>query len=286
MALLRALEGRRIAGVTGRLGAGPDRVWLDAAGTLDGVKARFDVVEPIALPVPKIERRRRVDLTLERADLAALSPAVAELVDGPVTVSASIEGTRAVVEADLGGARVSLPWVGWSKGAGVPATARLTAVPRPSSQGGGFAIEDLVVDGPGFGAQGSALIDAGGLSRLTLTRAALSRDDDLAVDLRREGGGYDIEVTGRRVDARGILAKLDPRGAKGDGKNGSTTPVRVVARLDAVRGHGGVEARGVDVRYAAGRRGMERVSVRASLDGGGVASRSMARPARRGRTCS
>ena len=44
--------------------------------------------------------------------------------------------------------------------------------------------------------------------------------------------------------------------------------MRVTARIDRVRGHGGAEARDVRVTYAAGRAGLERVSVRAELAGG------------------
>ena len=276
VALLRALEGREVSEMTGRLGARPDRVRLDATGLLDGVRARFDLVEPIAVPVPDMapptappERVRRLEMSLDRKALAKLSPGLAELVDGTVNVAVEIEGRGATVSADLAKASIDLPWVGWSKGRGVAATARFAVSPT----GDGFRIADLVVDGAGFGARGSAVIDAGGLASLTLDRAALARNDDVRVKVTRKGreagGGYDIDVRGARVDARGILARLDPRGGKApDADGGASMPVSLRARIATVRGHGGVEVNGLDVRYRAGRSGLESVAMRAALPGG------------------
>ena len=271
VALLRALEGRRLGDITGSLGARPNGVRLDATGTLDGVRARFDVVEPIALPLPDappVERRRRVEMTVDRAALAKLSPALAELVTGTLAVTADVGGASPAIDVDLTDAAVDLPWVGWSKGRGVPASARFAV----AAADGGFRIEDLVVKGAGFGARGTAVIDGAGLASIELTRAALARNDDVRVRVtrkgRRAGGGYDIDVRGARLDARGILAKLDPRDKAGGEQGGAATPVNLRARIATVRGHGGVEANGVNVTYAAGARGLERVALRAALPGG------------------
>ena len=266
VALLRALEGRRIGDLTGRLSAGPSGVTLSADGLLDGLRARFDLAEPItaepvALPVPEMSRRRRVAMTLDRAGLRALAPGLADLVDGPVEVEASVEGERALVSVDLRRAAVALPWLGWRKGSGIAATARFVA----TQDGERIAIDDLVVEGRGFGARGSARIDADGLRRLALDRAALSSGDDVALTVERRGGRWLVDATGARFDGRALLATLDPRGGRSGDGDGPRDPVTVTASIGTVRGHGGVEAQGVRVRYETGGAGMAAVEMRGRI---------------------
>lgn len=258
VALLRALEGRTIGDLTGSLKADPFGVTLDADGLLDGIRARFDVIEPIAFPVPDLERRRRVEMTLDRAALRDLSPGLADLVDGPVAVEAQVAEDGAEIRIDLEGAAVTLPWLGWSKGKGIAATATLVA----REDGEQTRIDDLVIEGRGFGARGSALIDGDGMERLTLERAALSAGDSIAVDVTRNGDRWIVDATGESFDARGLLTALDPRDGTDDG---DSEPVTVTARIATVRGHGGVEANGVRVRYAADRNGMKLVDLRGRI---------------------
>ena len=70
-------------------------------------------------------------------------------------VSDSPDGKGQHYDLDLRRARVVLPGLGWTKGIGVPAT--LTFDVKPANDG--YAVENLVLDGDGFGFTGSARLD-------------------------------------------------------------------------------------------------------------------------------
>src|SRR5690606_15322064 len=98
-------------------------------------------------------------------------------------------------------ASLNLPWVGWSKGSGVPASASFLM----EGEGGTVSLSDFRLQGESFGASGEITLANGALQRLRFPSARLGRGDDFSVDVTAKGRGYDIKVRGRSIDARSLV---------------------------------------------------------------------------------
>ena len=96
-----------------------------------------------------LKRELKISGTIGDKDRARLFPSLNDLLSGPLALSVTMEGeNRQRVETDLARSVVSLPWIGWSKGAGVPAKATfvldkqdgVTRLSNFNFSGDGFAV--------------------------------------------------------------------------------------------------------------------------------------------------
>ena len=131
LAVDHPFEGQVLTEAAGSITIDPAKALLTAKGKLNGVAAELSLVEP--LRDGGAERERKVSLILNDQARDLIAPGLAGIVTGPVKVNLQSEaGSRAIV-ADLKAARIDLPWVGWSKGAGVAATAKFTVSGGPDT---------------------------------------------------------------------------------------------------------------------------------------------------------
>lgn len=206
-------EGQVLTEATGSITIDPSKALLTANGKLNGVPAELSLVEP--LRDGAAERERNVSLVLNDQARDLLAPGLAGILRGPVKVSLQSEaGSRAIV-ADLKAARIDLPWVGWSKGAGVAATAKFTA----SGGADNITLSDFSLSGETFSAKGSFTIANGKLSNAKLDSLKLNRGDDVAVAIKRTAKGYGVDVSGKSLDARALIKRVTGNEA---GKSGAT----------------------------------------------------------------
>jgi len=214
----------------GNIKVSPDRAIIEAKAKLNGIPAEIDLLEPLRPEGP--ERQRKVSLILDDQARKTLAPGLAGLVTGPVKVAFdSGDGVRHIV-ADLSGARLDLPWVGWSKGAGVAASASFDLVPSGS---GNITLSQFVLSGKSFSASGSVALAGGKLSSARFDSVQLNRGDDIAVTVKRSGGGYGVDIRGKSLDARPLIKKITGSGeAAGDAPSGGAagTAGSVSLRLD------------------------------------------------------
>jgi hypothetical protein len=181
-------------------------------------------------------------LTLDDAARERLGLTFAGLVTGPVqaAVGQASETTKTIA-LDLKGARVRLPFLGWEKGAGVPATARFTMEERAD---GTIRVSGLTVSGKGFGAKGDLTIGTNGkVAELDLPEVSLRSGDSLALAASAGNGGYDVSVRGSSLDARGIIQQV--KAGLGDGDGFSET-YRVRLDIGSVTGLNDVLLNGVN----------------------------------------
>ena len=256
------IAGRSIDRLSGLLTVDPSVFSLEADGILDGIKARFALSEPLATPEPS-QRRRRVTMALRAAELAVLAPGLETLLGGVTKVVADIEGKQVSLTADLREATLDLPWIGWRKASGVPGEATM----RLRQEKGRVFIDDLRVNGRGFGVQGLAEADETGLRSARFERVRLSPDDDFSVEIARKAGRFHVGIRGARFDARSLLRKLDPRRTGSRGDDGGAK-MELDARLGEMRGFGGRVMNDVRVALRSGVDGFETVSMRAAMPGG------------------
>ncbi len=153
-------------------------------------------------------------------------PGLSTLVSGTVKVALDKrqDGTQKVA-ADLTGARLTIPWAGWSKGPGVPADVTFTM----SRSGSTTTLSDFELGGKSFAIDGSVVLSGGSLTSAAFGRVQLNRGDDVAVSVRRSAGNYAVKITGDSLDARPLIkqfmsdADTATRGTSGEAISVSAT---------------------------------------------------------------
>lgn len=171
--------------------------------------------------------------TLDDAARTALGLESAGRVSGsvPVTVAVELpdEGAPTLnVTADLTGATVGLPEIGWTKAAGAPAS---LAASLQGDGEGGADIRAITVAATDFSFTGSARIAPGGkLARLEATRLATGGNDVKGAIAFRPEGGMDVTLEAQRFDLQPYMEQLTGE-TEDEPESESTEPFTLDARV-------------------------------------------------------
>lgn len=231
IALAKPFSGRVITNLDGMLDADPQQVKVKGKADIDGVSADIDMLEPVDKS-SGIEPQRVITATLNGDQRDRLLPGLSGILGGSVKlVLTRLDEDRQDVQLDLGKASLDLPWIGWSKGSGIPANAEFEVSGPPDNT----QVKNFRLKGDGFGATGALVIGKSGLMSADFDSVKLSSLDDFALSLKRGKGGYDISVSGASADARPIIDRLKSDSG-GDGDGGDDTGVSVRAKLQNIIG--------------------------------------------------
>ncbi|NTG47001.1 AsmA-like C-terminal region-containing protein [Agrobacterium rhizogenes] len=232
--VLKPMNNRKVTNLTGSIDADPQAVHLNAQAQIDGIPAQIDMVEPTDSKSPA-KRSRVITATLTDAQRNSVIPGLNDIIDGPVKLELTrIDEDRQAVKIDLGKAALTVPWIGWSKGSGIPATAQFEAS-GPDSQ---TALKNFVLKGDGFGVSGDLVVSKGGLTSANFSSVKLSALDDFALSVKHgKSGAYDISVSGNSADLRPVLARLKASSSGGNGGSADdSSSATVRANIDKVIG--------------------------------------------------
>lgn len=211
----------------------PVDVTVRGTAKIDGVSADVDMRQPIGVGGDFAEGsgQQMVRLNLDDAARKRLGMGLDEVLAGSVaTYVSNAEGGKGGqhYDLDLKRARLVLPGLGWSKGIGVPASLSFDLITEEE----GYAVENLVLEGAGFGFSGTAKLDASyGLTAANISRFSLRKGDSLSFKLRRSRTGYSIVARGKSFDMRGFLKNL-----REQSDNGTPPDLDVDARFDRLIG--------------------------------------------------
>ncbi|MBB6223041.1 DUF3971 domain-containing protein [Rhizobium leguminosarum] len=231
--LAKPFSGRTISNLDGTLNGNPKQITLDAKAQIDGVPADIDLAEPVEAS-DGAKRTRVITATLSEEQRNKLIPGLSGIIGGSVKmVLTRIDDDRQDVQLDLTKSQLDLPWIGWSKGSGIAASAEFeTSGPADNTQ-----IKNFRLKGDGFGANGSMNIGKGGLISADFDSVKLSSLDDFALSVKRSKGNFDVSVSGDSADARPVIARLKSGSGDGDDDgDAGDTGVSVRARLKNVIG--------------------------------------------------
>jgi len=206
----------------------------NAQAQIDGIPAQIDMVEPTDSKSPA-KRSRVITATLTDAQRNSVVPGLNDIIDGPIKLELTrIDDDRQAVKIDLGKAALTVPWIGWSKGSGIPATAQFEAS-GPDSQ---TALKNFVLKGDGFGVSGDLVVSKGGLTSANFSSVKLSALDDFALSVKHgKSGAYDISISGDSADLRPVLARLKASSSGGNGGSADdSSSATVRANIDKVIG--------------------------------------------------
>ena len=245
--LHRPIANRRIAGAQGVVSVTQQALTVDAKAKVDDAPVEIAYTQPLGGSdvKPSLTARGR----LEKADWLKLAPQLDELVSGPLSFELSrADDKKQTVKIDLGASTVSLPWIGWAKGVGVPAKASFDLMENGEED----LIRNLQLVGDGFGANGSLTFNKGGLVIAELSRVLLSPGDDFGVTLRSGRGGLELAINGKRLDARHLIRKLKTEYEGDKGAAGAAKGAAFIAtvNLDNLAGFNDEVLTSVTARYA------------------------------------
>jgi hypothetical protein len=243
LALDKEFDGQKISAADGTLLVDPTRAEFKAKGRLNGIPADVSLLEPFGDSAGK--RRTDVSLVLDDAARKTMFPGLDTVLAGTAKVKLEEAGEPGLrrITADLAQSVVKLPWIGWSKGAGVPAQATFDV----RQNGDKVAITNFRLSGDSFAASGAIDISAGSLAAARFSSVRLNRGDDFAVDVARQRGGYAIKVNGKSFDARSAIKTFL---GDSDDAGGDDTSVTLSATLGQLRGFGNEALSGVSLSYS------------------------------------
>ena len=231
----------------------PKSYTVKGEGTLDGLEATVDLIRGTAAPPDS----SAVAVTLDENARERLGFAFGSLVTGPVI--ASLTHTDQAVQSvalDLKESQISLPFLGWEKGPGVPATASFLMEKKTT----GTEITEFLLSGKGFEAKGILSFGPDGrLKSAELEKVALRPGDQLSVSAVADGSGYDVQVRGASLDARGIL-----QGVRSGSVGGTADifPIAVNLDVEVVKGQNDVALSNVAGRLRITSKGLDAASLK------------------------
>ncbi len=165
---------------------------------IDGVQADIALLQPLDGSAAKNSVTMQLDDTARKK----LGINTGDVIKGPIAVSiGSQKNGGTSITVDLKNATLSFPWIGWSKGKGVSATASFAMYDK----NGVTELRDIRLKGKGFSAGGSIVADKSGLRSAKLKNVKLNKTDDLDLRLARTKSGYDVVVNARSYDVRAII---------------------------------------------------------------------------------
>lgn len=245
LALAKPVDGQIVTEAAGTIVVDPEKAVIEAKALLSGIPAEIGLVEPLRQEGPP--RSRNVTMVLDEKTRAAFMPGLSSILSGTVRVALDKNGDGSqAVSADLAAVKLNLPWVGWSKGAGVPAKVKFTM----QTSGGATRLSDFDLGGTTFAVQGSLVLAGGSLSSADFDRVRLNRGDDVAVSLKRSSGGYSISVRGDALDARSLIKQLTSDAGAAT-KGAGSQSVSVAADIKSVAGFNDEKLSGFKLDYGA-----------------------------------
>lgn len=248
LAVAEPIDGQTVSDANGSIIVEPDRAVVHAKARLNGIPAEIEMTRPLADGGPA--NARKITLNLNDKARDTILPGLNDILSGPVSVvlgTPEKDGGQPVT-ADLTAAKLSLPWVGWTKGSGIPASVSFEL----DTNGNAVTLSDFSLTGKSFGASGSIRLAGDTLTEARFTSARLNTGDDFSVAIDRSSAGYQVTVRGNKLDARSIIRNVlsDPDSAAAKTPSGTPVKVTVDAKLDGVSGFNGETLQNVGISYA------------------------------------
>ncbi|CAI2935169.1 Large exoproteins involved in heme utilization or adhesion [Aminobacter niigataensis] len=264
LSVAKPLDGQKLSDAKGTITVTPDKAVIAANGKLNGVPAELNLVEP--LRDKDIAKERNVQFVLDDKARNALVPGLSDMLSGTIKVDVEqLEQGRRNIDADLTAARLDLPWVGWSKGPGIPAKVSFTM----DVDGERSTLSDFRLTGKTFNISGDVSLAKGSLTSARFGQVQLNRGDDVDVNIKRSGKGFAVQVKGNSLDARALIKQFmsDVDTAT---KSAGTGAVSVTANVGTLVGFSGEKLSNVTLEYSGLGSKVGGLKVNATANSGGL----------------
>ncbi len=229
-----AIAGQKISKGDLAVSGNIDSFKISGNAHIDGIPAKIDVVSGGGA------NQSTVRLEMDEKARKTLGIDLGAYLTGNIITSITPQAGGKVqqISVDLEAARINMPFLGWQKGSGVPATIE-AQVERTAI---GTEFRNILMTGNGFRADGEVEIDADGkLTSLKMNNISLKPGDDFSITADKTGSGYKISMSGSSFDARGLIGQLQP-GSPGEAPDQKYS---VSFNLGQVRGYNGIVLSGL-----------------------------------------
>ena len=206
--LRQQVSGRTISNLNAIINANPVSAKINGDALVDGVPAKLALVQSLS---GKNNAASSISMVLDHNALKKFGVDTAGIVTGPIKVELAGDASGGqLVEADLRSASLNLPWIGWSKGKGIPATASFVM----SDSKGVRKLKGLKLRGKGFSANGNLTLAGQGLQSAQFSKVKLNNTDDFDIALKRTKSGFDVRLDARSYDGRALIRSFLAKGKK------------------------------------------------------------------------
>lgn len=240
----KPFNGQTLTDATGTIDLTKEIATLTASGLLNGTKADISVSQP--LDGKGNAQEISAKLVLDDKARATLLPGLSTLLKGPISVEYSTDqdGTRSI-SADLKGATLNLPWIGWSKGKGIGAKVSFS-MDRNEDQ---VKIQDFKLEGDSFNFAGDINLSGTKFVSADFSRISLGGNDVAAVTVNHGKSGYDVTIKAKSLDMRGVLKRLTGSFESTAAATG-TEPIHIRAGISNAVGFNDVVLQNVNAEYS------------------------------------
>ncbi|MGE3247512.1 MAG: AsmA-like C-terminal region-containing protein, partial [Beijerinckiaceae bacterium] len=218
-----------------------------------------------------------VAFVLDEAARSKLGWKSGDTLKGPVGVKIAgplgqTDTLRGDISLDLTKAAISGSVPGFDKPAGRPASASFAV----SSKGKGATLNNFVFRGGGLAARGVIELGAdNSFTQARLSQLKISPGDDLRADIRAEGGGLRIALSGAAIDLRPALGSDGPSPFGGK----ASTPVTVSVETRLATGFNGRVLSNFKLQLAADGGGVSKFDLNASAGRSAIRGRLLQKSA-------
>lgn len=244
LSIAKPLDNQKVTEANGTITIDPEKALIVTKARLNGIPADLNMIEPLRETGP--ERDRDIKLVLDDKTRNAIAPGLSNILSGTVTLDVvqSAPGKQ-TISADLSAAQLMLPWVGWSKGSGIPATAEFVMEKKDNATN----LSNFKLSGDTFGASGSIALSGTTLSTATFDKVSLNRGDNFAVSVKRSGGSYAVSVNGSALDARPLIKRFTSKEDGGGGSLAGAGSFSLNADVQSVTGFNGENLSNMKLDY-------------------------------------
>lgn len=220
----------------------PNEIRGKGKAKIDGSTADISFVEPLGKS--DVVAKLNVSTLFTQKQLKARGLDFDPIIKGPLALDVVSENNGVkVFTIDFTKADISLPWIGWLKGVGIPARANFEL----TEKNGVTTLSKFKLKGQGIDAQGKLVFNKTGLISANLKNITLVGDENFDVKISRSKGNFTIGVSGDSFDARGVINRvLHDDGLSEDKSNRDIT---LNAKFNTLIGFGGRHMNNSNIVY-------------------------------------
>ncbi len=256
----KRISGRKITKSDVVIDVSPQKAVISGDSVIDGIRGNVLMIEPVGKN-SKVKRKRVLKARMRAKDRAKIGLNIAPVITGTIdVVMEQYAGRKAAeISVNLKDAEISLPWIGWRKGAGVPAKASFRMINAKSVT----KIDKLKLAGKGFAMKGNLVIDKKGVRSANIPSISLNKGDNLSVSIKRQKGAFQISASGKSFDGRGLVKKLFHQDGVANEQGNAT--FKLSANIESVKGFGKQSASNLTMNYVVKKGWLDGLSLKADF---------------------
>ena len=182
----------------------PDQIVGKGKAQIDGAYSDFSFIEPLGNKA-KVKRKFNLSTLFTQKQLKQQGLDFDPIIKGPLGLKiVSGKNNAQIYTIDLTKADISLPWIGWLKGAGIFASAQFEYTLKK----GVTTLSNLKFIGDGIDAQGQIKFTKKGLLSADLKNITLVGDENFDVKIKKEKGRFVVNVIGDSFDGRSVINQI------------------------------------------------------------------------------